>query len=74
MHGAMEICNSLQKNGFWADFIDPSTGKPVSWLKFIFCMYSDFSCLLGTRILSWLLMGCMQFWNASLDKYLNYFF
>ncbi|KAK7499380.1 hypothetical protein BaRGS_00009355 [Batillaria attramentaria] len=28
MHGAMEICNCLQKNGFWSDFIDPSTGKP----------------------------------------------
>ena len=30
MHGAMEICRSLTDNGFWADFIDPATGKPVS--------------------------------------------
>ena len=30
MHGAMEICDALKKNGFWADFIDPITGKPVS--------------------------------------------
>ncbi|KAK7110761.1 cobalamin trafficking protein CblD-like [Littorina saxatilis] len=28
MHGAMEICNSLTKIGFWADFIDPMSGKP----------------------------------------------
>lgn len=25
---AMEMCNSLQNAGFWADFIDPSSGKP----------------------------------------------
>lgn len=30
MYGAMEICNALQKNGFWADFIDPSTGRPFN--------------------------------------------
>ncbi|KAL8578616.1 hypothetical protein ACOMHN_007074 [Nucella lapillus] len=29
MQGAMEICRSLTENGFWADFIDPSTGKPA---------------------------------------------
>lgn len=28
MLGANEICKSLVKNGFWADFIDPATGKP----------------------------------------------
>ncbi|XP_076470638.1 cobalamin trafficking protein CblD-like isoform X2 [Babylonia areolata] len=28
MQGAVEICNSLSKKGFWADFVDPSTGKP----------------------------------------------
>lgn len=25
---AIEMCNSLQNAGFWADFIDPSSGKP----------------------------------------------
>lgn len=28
MQGAVEICNVLSKNGFWADFIDPVSGKP----------------------------------------------
>ncbi|XP_061580000.1 metabolism of cobalamin associated Db [Cololabis saira] len=26
VHGAEEICQSLQREGFWADFIDPSSG------------------------------------------------
>lgn len=28
VQGATEICQELQKAGFWADFIDPSCGKP----------------------------------------------
>ncbi|KAL4222856.1 hypothetical protein ACF0H5_018896 [Mactra antiquata] len=28
VHGATEICEALQKAGYWADFIDPSCGKP----------------------------------------------
>jgi len=28
MIGASEICDSLTKKGYWADFIDPVTGKP----------------------------------------------
>lgn len=28
MQGAMEMCKSLSENGFWADFIDPMSGKP----------------------------------------------
>lgn len=31
---ACEICESFQKVGFWADFIDPSE-KPVSWILWI---------------------------------------
>jgi hypothetical protein len=30
IEGATEICNALYQAGFWADFIDPSCGKPVS--------------------------------------------
>ena len=28
---AMDMCNSLRELGFWADFINPYTGKPVSY-------------------------------------------
>ena len=28
IEGATEICNALYQAGFWADFIDPSCGKP----------------------------------------------
>lgn len=28
VQGATEICEALQKAGYWADFIDPSCGKP----------------------------------------------
>ncbi|XP_050419237.1 cobalamin trafficking protein CblD [Patella vulgata] len=28
MEGACEICTFLQQAGYWADFIDPSSGKP----------------------------------------------
>ena len=30
MSGAQEICDALTEAGYWADFIDPKTGKPVS--------------------------------------------
>jgi len=30
VQGATEICEVLKSKGYWADFIDPSSGKPVS--------------------------------------------
>jgi len=28
IQGAVEICQAFEENGFWADFIDPDSGKP----------------------------------------------
>ncbi|VDN16251.1 unnamed protein product [Dibothriocephalus latus] len=33
VEAAIHICSSLKEMGYWADFINPSTGKPVS----LFC-------------------------------------
>jgi len=28
IHGAVEICQAFEDSGYWADFIDPTSGKP----------------------------------------------
>lgn len=38
INGAQEICEALSEAGYWADFIDPSSGKPVSKL----CLFYSF--------------------------------
>jgi hypothetical protein len=42
--GAKEICFALWTAGFWADFIDPSSGSAVSCSPTCFCLFIHCLC------------------------------
>jgi len=37
--GATDICHALQQAGYWADFVDPSSGRPVSCIFLTYALY-----------------------------------
>jgi hypothetical protein len=37
---AKVLCESLENEGHWADFIDPSSGRPVNMI--LFCFFLSF--------------------------------
>jgi len=39
VESAKEICNSLMAAGYWADFIDPSSGTAVSYVSSPLCFW-----------------------------------
>ena len=52
IEAALKICESLRRDGYWADFIDPSSGLPYlgKYTKAKFCNTDDRYKHMGYRI------------------------
>ena len=71
IQGATDICEALQEGGYWADFIDPSCGKPVS-IIFVFCSYLYNSVLIFFN--SWFIVLKSIMRNVLFNNALNKFY